>query len=95
MLQSKLGSPFLAPSTAFPPGLREGQRASEDLHRSQYVHSSFSPYSGKVEESPERGSFRFFLRLFLPLMKYLKFFVVWRLNYLAIHRQGLEDLFPV
>jgi len=28
-------------------------------------------------------------------MKYLKFFVVWRLNYLAIHRRRLKELFPV
>lgn len=34
------------------------------------------------------------LRLFLLLTKYLKFSVIWKPNYLAIHRQGLED-FPV
>lgn len=34
------------------------------------------------------------LRLFLLLTKYLNVFVVWKPNYLAIHRQGLEE-FPV
>lgn len=61
MLQSKLGSPFLVTSTAFPSGLREGQGASGDLHCSQYVCSPpFNPYSGKAEESPEHGLLCFF-----------------------------------
>lgn len=93
-MQSKLGGPLVVTSTAFPQVLERDRELQKDciILNVCILHSVL--LQGRSRRALS-GSHLGFLRLFSLFMKYMKVFIVWRPNQLAIHRQGLEELLPV